>query len=70
MAINLGFANLKRLILNEADVAKSLCVRVLCQKSKRGLISCMVSHSTVVLDQKEDANLLNCIFCNSAKSFL
>ena len=48
-----NFSDLKRFIVNEADVAKSSYASALCQRSKRSSIPRVVSHSTLVSDQKK-----------------
>ena len=65
-----NFSDLKRFIVNEADVAKSSYTSALCQRSKRSSIPRVVSHSTLVSDQKKEANLLKCLFCHSTKHVL
>ena len=65
-----NFSDLKRFIVNKADVAKSSYASALCQRSKRSSIPRVVSHSTLVSDQKKEANLLKCLFCHSTKHVL
>ena len=47
-----------RFFVNEADLAKSSYASALCQRSKHSSIPRVVSHSTLVSDQKKEANLL------------
>ena len=65
-----NFTDLKRFIVNKVDVAKSSYASALYQRSKRDLIPRVVFHSSLVSDQKKEANLLTCLFCHSTKHVL